>query len=110
MIICLDILEAKADFFQDEANGSIDIEGELLVSGDFIFYWDDGPNRKMVKTNNIGHFIQSGFVPRNTISGESWKEVSQWMNAPYEVRNFRGYDYVGKCSSALLPRLGAHPI
>ena len=95
-----------ADFYQDDLSGvrSSDVEGTRLESGDFIFHWDDGPNRKMVRTNNTGDFIQSGFYGGSKV-GDNWKNFGSWMNGGYSIKNFRGYQYTGSCMKFSFPNI-----
>ena len=60
-----------------------------LADGDFIFYWDNGVNRKMVKTNNTGHQMKSGYIKRSLVdTGLNWTSTSKWSVGWYYARNF----------------------
>ena len=85
-------MKALADFYQEEDADvkNSDVEGARLDSGDFVFYWDDVSDRKMVRTSNTGEFIQAGSHPLNQIVGDNWKNCSLWMTGCYSIKNFRG--------------------
>ena len=98
---CLDYngryLKATADFYQAGTFVLGNVEGERLENGDFTFYWDDFPNRKIVKTTNNGEFIKSGFLDCIWEDCKDWKDSSLWHHGKYDVREFQGADFTSKC-------------
>ena len=63
--------------------------GFKLDTGDFIFYWDDAPFRKMVLTMNNGSVMQSGYME---LPAEDWKDISAWnKDKGNTILNFQGY-------------------
>jgi len=79
---------ATADFRQEKLPGirAHGVQGHMLNNGNFIFYWINGPYRKMVLTTNSGKQIKSGYV----MKGDSfWKDVSKWKPYGYSISNFK---------------------
>ena len=65
--------------------------GHLRQDGNFIFYWDDNFDRKMVLVSNTGNRLMSGLSKDQ--SGETWKIPSTWEHKGqmgYTIENFVG--------------------
>jgi len=80
---------ATADFSQGNLPGvrAHGVQGHMLENGNFIFYWINGPYRKMVLTTNDGRQIKSGWVKKDD---SSWTDISKWQPYGYSISNFKG--------------------
>ena len=83
-------MRATADFWQKDMEGAQEKtdHGHLLDDGNFIFWWLDGPIRKMVLTTNYGKQMQQGYLA----AAELWENPETWRtitNAFYYIENFQ---------------------
>ena len=83
-------MRATADFWQKDMEGAQEKtdHGHLLPDGNFIFWWLDGPIRKMVLTTNYGKQMQQGYLA----AAELWENPETWRtitNAFYYIENFQ---------------------
>ena len=90
-------MRATADF--NEKNIGVQskrINGRVLNTGQIIFSWLDGSDRKMVLTSNTGQPIKDGYLEA---SSNTWVNPDTWKSkdsGSYSISNFQprqGYYY-----------------
>ena len=82
---------ATSDFSQKDVTGVQYPSrlGFLLDNGNFIFYWDNLDQRKMILTGNNGEQLRGGYLP---LTAKTWQDTETWKETSgYTISNFRGY-------------------
>ena len=83
-------MRATADVHQKNMEGVQDtkVKGHLQENGNFIFWWLDGPIRKMVMTSYHGTAIKDGYLAATQL----WDNPKTWYsngNGFYYINNFQ---------------------
>ena len=81
-------MRAKAEFNEKKVLKDRRVDGRILESGNIVFSWEDGENRKMVLTSNYGQPIKDGFLPT---AESSWTNPDTWKTQTkglYTITNF----------------------
>ena len=82
---------ATADFSQEDIQG-VQYSSRFayfLDNGNFIFYWDNQGQRKMILVGNNGEQLRGGYLP---LPAKKWQDTESWKDTNgYVISNFRGY-------------------
>ena len=76
---------ATGDFFRSYLLQKANVEGHLMVNGNFIFHMNGTHRRRLVLTDNSGQQLRSGFLGKTKF----WRDPLRWHNnSDFKIKNF----------------------